>query len=564
MPMVGGFLGGDTSQVPVGQSLVNLSWMTDDRENLQVTFKLTNQNTTDIYSVPSDSSGRATTYVNSGIYDIEVIHEGVYGSDEPQMLIAESRGTYNVNFYAIKREVYQVTFQGMSIPSATYSLKDSDMESIDSGSDWPSEKTYSLVEGSYTLEITAFGKTFTYPFEADSNKRVDISSSFVVITISNLVPRSTVTLSGIEFQASSSSISITMLKDTSNYTPSLSSPQYFSGSKVVGYSSLSFIPDSSKNISASFSSYIRVISSSMSVFFPAGKYEIFMIGGGGSGNATGGGGSGQIYFGTQTVTSSGNRNVSIGSGGTTTNTGGWEDLGSNGGPTSISGIRTVGGGYKGGYPTPSAEFHAYTGGYGGAGGGGNAGVGGDGQFGGGGGGYGGGGNGGTYGGGGGSGGDSGSEGQGGTYGGKGGYEGQDGEDGTDTTGISGLWCKGPGKGGKSSGRGGGGGGGYGGNGGGWTKNTLSYTACGGGGYGANGGGDTTYNASNQYGGAGGGGFNGGKGGENNQSSSSNRGCGGGGGYGSTRLTTGGGGYGYGAGGGPKGANGCVVLKYIST
>lgn len=98
MAMIGAFLGGPDTTLPVGKAGISLCVNTTDRLNLAtasfvVTASGFNQ------TVQADASGRAYIEVDAGkTYTVTLNHQGSYENDGPQTVIAESRMQYGVFF----------------------------------------------------------------------------------------------------------------------------------------------------------------------------------------------------------------------------------------------------------------------------------------------------------------------------------------------------------------------------------------------------------------------------------------------------------------------------------
>ena len=98
MAMVGAFLGGPDTTLPVGKAGISLCVNTTDRLNL-ATASFTVTATGFSQTVQADASGRAYIEVDAGkTYTVEPNHQGSYENDGPQKVIAESRMQYGVFF----------------------------------------------------------------------------------------------------------------------------------------------------------------------------------------------------------------------------------------------------------------------------------------------------------------------------------------------------------------------------------------------------------------------------------------------------------------------------------
>ena len=98
MAMVGAFLGGPDTTLPVGKAGISLCVNTTDRLNLATaSFTVTASGFNQ--TVQADASGRAYIEVDAGkTYTVTLNHQGSYQNDGPQTVIAESRMQYGVLF----------------------------------------------------------------------------------------------------------------------------------------------------------------------------------------------------------------------------------------------------------------------------------------------------------------------------------------------------------------------------------------------------------------------------------------------------------------------------------
>ena len=98
MAMIGAFLGGPDTTLPVGKAGISLCVNTTDRQNLATaSFTVTASGLNK--TVQADASGRGYIEVDAGkTYTVTLNHQGSYENDDPQTVIAESRMQYGVLF----------------------------------------------------------------------------------------------------------------------------------------------------------------------------------------------------------------------------------------------------------------------------------------------------------------------------------------------------------------------------------------------------------------------------------------------------------------------------------
>lgn len=554
MAMVGAFLGGPGTTIPVGYGELNLFWTTSDGQNQQVTFNVTGPQTT---SVQSDVNGQATILLPAGSYTVTPSYSGDYTGGDPKTVSVLSKETSTLIWTAtvIPPQLVVFTSPG-NISTATYIVKKTDGTQVASGTGWETGMEFSLMPDDYTLSITAYGNTQSHEFTVGSSSQVfDLSSLFCRVTITGLVFTSSVRIRNTLVATDVTGSTITyVLRSTSSLTVSATCLETYTGlstNTVATYSNSSFTPNNSTvTVNMVATGRVIVLTSNGSITIPkAGSYKVLVMGGGGGGSGGGsagggGGGGGQVFLEDISLLAS-TYSVVIGSGGS-------------GGSSSASGSsgRHGSSGQASSFDTHSASGGAggtSSGGIGGSGGGGpGMGDGGDAYT------FGGGGAGGTasnlrtYG------------GDGGTYGGNGAAGGRGADAGSGGRGTAGpifgnSTTPSGGYGGDyisgNRGGGGGGGGGYaarGGNGG--DSDDTAYGGGGGGGGGIAGGNGGNAGIGGKGYGAGGGGA--GRDGLNNSG-------GGGGGYGSTKRAGNGVFVSANDCSGGDGANGCVVIQWQS-
>lgn len=528
MVMVGAFLGGPGTTIPVGSGIMELQWVTSDGLNQTVSYQITGPETK---TLQSDSNGYVAEMVTAGTYTVTPVHDGVYSGDDAKTVTVPNRSSVSATWFANRIYPQSVTINaGRAIPSCSYIIQNEKGEQVGEGAISSSSIVTSLYPGIYTITLSLYGCSTSKQFTVTSATTLDISSDFVQITVNSSILL-TVKYNSVEVGKVSS---FYVIKESNARIVSYVSPTYegVSTSEVLSADSQSVTPSQDETVTPYLQGKTILITSSGNLTVPiGGTYSILCIGGGSNGVTAyaEGGGSGHVSYGDNDLEEGSRHYITIGS--------------KNGGTSSFGSVRSA-----------SGASNTKDGGSGGGGGGGWAG--GDA----------------TFGGGGGSGGTSGS-----ITGGSGGTKGGDGGESVSApagrSGTSAARDKGCAQ-SNSAYRGG--------TGGSYASSTFMERrgSGGGGGYGAKGGNGGNSANRNYAGGGGGGGIaggNGGKGGNDGVSSTFGEsgspglgyGAGGGGKYTSTsRYGRGGGGGGGGYGSsaiatGTDGAKGCVVIKWLS-
>lgn len=542
MAMVGAFLGGTKSIIPAGYGVVNVTWVPTDGQNLSnARVVLSGSNGT--FEKTTESDGKTQFIVPSGSYTAEIYPEGDYLGISSKQIEVASRIEYDLLWVGIANPSYQVRFTSPQSfdTGVSFTIRKGE-DVVESGNVWGQSQTFELKSGTYVLSLSIYGDIIEYEFSVISDTEINLNDRFtrIVYSLSIQTPI-TSTYNGYSVGTAQS-----------YYVVSVSDSRTIVANSTIGnYSGMSSgpllkIPSVSINpvgeevaVNLKVSPNRLVLTSSGNLTVPNGRYEIACIGGGGGGGhfryntstlkGSGGGGGGYVEVGEYDL--NGTYKVTIGSGGSggSATSGNYTlDAGSNGGTTSFGSILSANGGNGGGSG----------GGAGGSGGGGGISAnGGDASYGGGGGGN-------NY-------------GDGGSYGGRGGDRSTNALDGDTLTEDSIFYTEGET----------------------YTSSGGSGRGAGGGGYGANGGRGTKAGTSSAYAGGGGGGIalgTGGSAGTNGAGGGTGYGAGGGGGgryTGTAGLSAycGGGGGGYGrrisasrgnTSSGGKGANGCVLIRYV--
>lgn len=178
MAMVGAFLGGPDTTLPVGKAGISLCVNTTDRLNLATaSFVVTASGFSQ--TVQADASGRAYIEVDAGkTYTVTLNHQGSYENDGPQTVIAESRMQYGVLFdlfyYPAVSTVVRVKTKAGATVTATFG--DQTMTATADSSD--GRNGYAYLRGlsvGDTWTITANGESTTL-FVEDIYYELDMGS----------------------------------------------------------------------------------------------------------------------------------------------------------------------------------------------------------------------------------------------------------------------------------------------------------------------------------------------------------------------------------------------------
>ena len=187
MAMVGAFLGGPDTTLPVGKAGISLCVNTTDRLNLS-TASFTVTATGFNQTVQADASGRAYIEVDAGkTYTVTLNHQGSYENDGPQTVIAQSRMQYGVLFdlfyYPAASTVIRVHTKAGATVTAT---RQGDSQQITATADTSDGKNgYAYLRGlsvGDTWTITANGESKTLMVE-DIYYELDIGSETVIYGI---------------------------------------------------------------------------------------------------------------------------------------------------------------------------------------------------------------------------------------------------------------------------------------------------------------------------------------------------------------------------------------------
>lgn len=186
MPIVNACLGGLANAIPSGQAKLNLTWITNDGENQQVTFVISG---TASKSIQSDANGYASVQLPVGTYTVSVTHGGEYLGDDPKSITLTSRGTFSLTWLTGARQAQTVVMNSpgaITSSSVSYSITLGGT-SVASGSSWSASMTFSLYPGEYTLTVSAYGDSFTKTFTVPktSGLTLNLSEFFCNVTVSS-------------------------------------------------------------------------------------------------------------------------------------------------------------------------------------------------------------------------------------------------------------------------------------------------------------------------------------------------------------------------------------------
>lgn len=297
MPIVNACLGGLANAIPAGQAKLNMTWITNDGENQQVTFVISG---TTSKSVQSDANGYASVQLPVGDYTVSVIHDGEYIGDDPKSITLTSRGVGTLTWLTGARNAQVVTFASpgsMDSSSVSYTITQGGT-SVSSGSSWNATMTFNLYGGIYLLTVNAYGDSFTHEFTVPKNTGItqDLSDKFCKLTVSSNYSLRSITIRGYSVSGTSSyasSHSAYMIRSSKSAniggTVSTPTPPSYSGASTAylytfSVSSTSVTPNSaskSASIPVSKVTNLVFITSDGTLTVPSGSYNVLINGGGG-------------------------------------------------------------------------------------------------------------------------------------------------------------------------------------------------------------------------------------------------------------------------------------------
>ena len=300
MPIVNACLGGLANAVPSGQARLNLTWITNDGENQQVTFAISG---TTSKSVQSDANGYASVQLPVGTYTVSVTHSGEYIGDDPKTITLASRETGTLTWLTGARQVQQVTITSpgpLKASSVSYTIG-LGSTTVQSGNIWNTTMTFNLFPGSYKLTLTAYGDTITRDFEVPktSGLTLDLANQFCMLTVSDSKSYGTknITVRGYTCTATttySTNHTFYVLRSSKSAsiggTVNTPTPPKYSGiaTKNVydfSVSAPTVTPDSANKsvvFQVSVVPSLTILTSGGTLGVPAGNYEVLISGGGGA------------------------------------------------------------------------------------------------------------------------------------------------------------------------------------------------------------------------------------------------------------------------------------------
>lgn len=328
MPIIGAFMGGETSTIAAGSGVLDLNWITTTGLNMDgVTFSIVGPKT---YSATSDSNGHAEITVDAGTYAVSVTHNGDYFGDDPKTIVVESMQRCVLTWVASKASAQTVTFTTpVAFSGASYQILSGETI-MQSGSSWPTSIAFTLYPMDYKLKLTVYGHTLEYPFTVGAEgASYDLSGKLtkIVPSMSSYVGGVSMSLDGYSVNMYSD---IYVIRDNSNYSISISAPNYKSGYPIVTLSSSGSITANAATVTypITVTGVLTLFTASETVHIAKGKYRVVAVGGGGGGGINhGGGGGGYITDSTLSIDDS-DVPVTIGSRGDVNNSGGATSLGS--------------------------------------------------------------------------------------------------------------------------------------------------------------------------------------------------------------------------------------------
>ena len=355
MPIIGAFMGGETSTVAAGSTEVDIVFTTEDGRNLNgsvVSFT----GGPETYNVTLGSTGRATVTVASGYsYTAKITPSGGnYSNLNDQSFFAESMGKIQVSFIGlIVSDTLTATFNvPLNMAYARATLETTSPSGIVSSRTLTGNSTViSVTEiGDYSYTLTYLGASVsgTFMLDRSGSTVVDLTSNFVnlTITLSSILTSIGLTPTVSDVPTTEAGSPAAVIKG-GKYTVSATGtiPKYSNGSVILNVNSVSVTPTSDTSVSVGASSNVVIISSSISKFtVPMSKtYNVKCFGGGGGSrngqNSGGGGGGGHMAESNLSLTKGTSYEITIGAGGAAAT---YE--GGNGGATSFGTLLSANGG----------------------------------------------------------------------------------------------------------------------------------------------------------------------------------------------------------------------------
>ena len=287
MAIVGAFLGGPGTTIPVGSGIMELQWVTSDGQNQTISYQIAGPETK---TLQSDSNGYVAEMVTAGTYTVTPIHDGEYSGDDAKTVTVPNRSSVSATWFANRLYQQTVVFQSPgSIPGASYVIKNSKGEVQGSGTGWQSSMTFNLYPGDYTLELSFAGVSITKSVSFDSSATVDCSDLMCKVTISSSygVAPTVATYNGTSVSITGNAFFLirTSVSKTISFPGSPGNYGGVSTSPIGNWDDVQFIADAaSKTVTVSVTPTTVLITRSGSLSIPVkGTYNVAVIGGGGVG-----------------------------------------------------------------------------------------------------------------------------------------------------------------------------------------------------------------------------------------------------------------------------------------
>lgn len=361
MVIINAYLGaGSGGGVPVGKCLLNVAWNPSDGNNKSgATVRAVIGSTT--VTGTTDSSGNVSLLVGTGSCTVTVTPTAGSYTATSATVTAESTTTKTVviSGQAGRKVTLVVPY---TLTTTSWNIKDSGNTQKASGSGAFNDKEVTLLDGSYTLTLVAYGVTKTKTFTVSSTStRIDCTDITCVVTFA-IPPQLAITMKVQNVALASNQTTVCVLRNSAALAYSGTVTTNLDGSAIATITSGNMTPSNATlRVVPTVTGSRKLITSTKTINIPVkGYYKIIVIGGGGGGGyyngtstSAGGGGSGHVAYEIVRL-NTGNQTVTIGTGGA---------KGAAGGASSFGSILSASGGSAG----------ARAGGAGGAGGGGGGG-----------------------------------------------------------------------------------------------------------------------------------------------------------------------------------------------
>lgn len=115
------------------------------------------------------------------------------------------------------KSTLRITTGSDSVMLMDWTLSDADGV-IASGSSWTGDLHFRLSSGTYTLSATGFGDSFEVSATVSANTVLDISSYVSTVSVSCSMPMSSLSISGVDVEASGQEMSIGMVRSSTEHT----------------------------------------------------------------------------------------------------------------------------------------------------------------------------------------------------------------------------------------------------------------------------------------------------------------------------------------------------------